>query len=77
MLPEVAEKYKELQQRIITSEDIMTAHNLMNSIVNLLHGNSEKFYHRFHKTFIDSNYVFKNIGRERSLRVSFDIANGV
>ena len=77
MLPEVAEKYKELQQRIITSEDIMTAHNLMNSIVNLLRGNSEKFYHKFYKTFIDDNYVFKNIGRERSLRVSFDIANGV
>ena len=53
----------------------MTAHSLMNSIVNSLDENSEKFYLEFDKTLTEGNYVLKNLGYKCGLRLSFDIAN--
>ena len=63
--------------KIVSLEDIVPAYNLMLPVIKSFKGDTEKFYPSFYKIFSNAENVYKNLGSQCSLLLSFEVANHV
>ena len=60
---------------ISSVDDISPAYKLMLPIIKSLNGDPEKFYPQFYKAFSSAENLYKNLGGNCSLFLSFEVAN--
>ena len=63
--------------KVSSVDDILPAYNLKLPIIKSFNGDPEKFYLQFYKTFSSTENLYKNLGGNCSLLLSFEVANHV
>ena len=73
---EVTQQFQNIQNKV-TLDFISPAYELIQPLLNSFNGDTEKFYPKFYKLFIDSENYNKDLDRHCSLMLSFEVANNV